>query len=149
NSPGQVVIAGDAAAVARAVDGLKAAGAKRAVPLPVSAPFHTSLMRPAADRLAEHIMDTAFSAPSVPVGHHVHGRTQLDHEVIRTLMIEQIYGAVLWVDCIKTVVDQGIDTMVECGAGKVVGGLAKRIDKGLNVYATEDCDSLDQSLTSL
>ncbi|MAT52356.1 MAG: [acyl-carrier-protein] S-malonyltransferase [Porticoccaceae bacterium] len=149
NSPGQVVIAGDAAAVARAVDGLKAAGAKRAVPLPVSAPFHTSLMRPAADRLAEHIMDTAFSAPSVPVVHNVHARTESDPEVIKTLMIEQIYSPVLWVDCIKTMVDQGIDTMVECGAGKVVGGLAKRIDKGLNVYATEDCDSLDQSLTSL
>lgn len=147
NSPGQVVIAGDAPAVGRAVDALKAAGAKRALPLPVSAPFHTSLMRPAADKLAQHIRDTAFSAPQIPIVHNVHARTESDPEVIKKLMIEQIYSPVLWVDCIKTMVSGGIDTVVECGPGKVVSGLAKRIDKTLKGLATEDSASLQQALT--
>lgn len=149
NSPGQVVIAGDAAAVARAVEGLKAAGAKRALPLPVSAPFHTSLMRPAADRLAEHIMATAFAAPKIPVVHNVHACVEADPEVIRALMIEQIYSSVLWADCIAAMVAKGMTSMVECGPGKVVGGLAKRIDRTIDVYATDDRASLDEALAAV
>lgn len=149
NSPGQVVIAGDATAVARAIEGLKAAGAKRAVPLPVSAPFHTSLMRPAADRLAEHIHATEFKAPVIPVVHNVHARVESDPAVIRELMIEQIYNPVLWVDCIQTMVAKGITSMVECGPGKVVSGLAKRIERNLNTYGTEDSASLEEALAAV
>ena len=149
NSPGQVVIAGDAAAVERAVTALKAAGAKRALPLPVSAPFHTSLMKPAGDRLAPRILATDFRAPQIPVVHNVHARTESDPEAIKALMIEQIHKPVLWVDCIAAMAAQGITTMVECGAGKVVGGLAKRIEKTLTVYATEEVAGLDEALSSI
>lgn len=148
NSPGQVAIAGDSAAVERAMTALKAAGAKRILPLPVSAPFHTSLMKPAGERLTPHILATEFRAPSIPIVHNVHARTESDPEVIKAVMIEQIHKPVRWVDCIHAMVSQGITTMVECGAGKVVGGLAKRIDKSLTVYATEDEESLNTALSS-
>lgn len=148
NSPGQVVIAGDAAAVDRAIAALKAAGAKRALPLPVSAPFHTSLMKPAGDHLAPAILATAFRAPGIPVIHNVHARAESDPDTIKALMIEQIHKPVLWVDCIETMVGGGITAMVECGPGKVVGGLAKRIAKGLTIFATEDVASLDEALIS-
>jgi [acyl-carrier-protein] S-malonyltransferase len=148
NSPGQVVIAGDAAAVGRAIDGLKEAGAKRALPLPVSAPFHTSLMRPAADRLASHIQATPFTSPKTPIVHNVHARVESDPDTIKNVMIEQIYSPVLWVDCINAMAEQGIDTMVECGAGKVVSGLAKRINRNLATFATEDSSSLNEALAA-
>ncbi len=149
NAPGQVVIAGDAAAVEQAVVGLKEAGAKRAMPLPVSAPFHTSLMRPAADRLAEHIEATDFFTPHIPVVHNVHARTEGDPEQIKKLMIEQIYRPVLWVDCVRTLLDAGITRTVECGPGKVLSGLVKRIAKGTETYAIEDRDGLDNALSSV
>ncbi len=146
NSPGQVVIAGNAAAVERAISGCKEAGAKRALPLPVSAPFHTNLMQPAAERLAEEIMATEFSAPQVLVVHNVNAQTENDPEKIKQLMIEQICSPVLWVDCVNTLVANGIDTMVECGAGKVLSGLCKRIERSLTAIATEDPVSLEKAL---
>lgn len=146
NSPGQVVIAGNAGAVDRAIEGLKAAGAKRAMPLPVSAPFHTSLMKPAADRLAEHIEATSFQAPSVPVVHNVNGQTQSDADSIKKLMIDQIFHPVLWVDCMQGLVNAGADTVVECGPGKVLAGLAKRIDKSLTAFTTDEPESLAKAL---
>ena len=149
NSPGQVVIAGNAAAVERAIEGCKAAGAKRAMPLPVSAPFHTSLMQPAADRLAEEILATEFSAPQVLVVHNVHAKTESDPKKIKQLMIEQITAPVLWVDCVNTLTASGIDTVVECGAGKVLSGLCKRIERSLSSYATEDSDSLASALANV
>lgn len=149
NSPGQVVIAGNAAAVERAIEGCKAAGAKRAMPLPVSAPFHTNLMQPAADRLASEIMATEFSAPQTLVVHNVHAKTESDPEKIKQLMIEQITAPVLWVDCINTLTASGIDTVVECGAGKVLSGLCKRIERSLNSYATEDCACLSEALAAV
>ncbi|WP_461516377.1 ACP S-malonyltransferase [Porticoccus sp.] len=149
NSPGQVVIAGNAAAVERAIEGCKAAGAKRAMPLPVSAPFHTSLMQPAADRLASEILATEFSAPQVLVVHNVNAKTEDGPEKIKQLMIEQICSPVLWVDCVNTLITNGVDTVVECGAGKVLSGLCKRIDRSVNSYATEDNDSLAQALTAV
>lgn len=149
NSPGQVVIAGNTAAVERAIEGCKAAGAKRAMPLPVSAPFHTALMKPAADRLATDILDTDFSAPEVLIVHNVNAKTEPDPERIKQLMIEQIFMPVRWVDCVNTLVSSGIDTVVECGAGKVLGGLCKRIDPSLTAYATEDSDNLIKSLADL
>lgn len=149
NSPGQVVIAGHAGAVERAIEGCKEAGAKRAMPLPVSAPFHTSLMRPAADNLAEQIMATEFSAPTVPVVHNVNAKTEADPEKIKQLMIEQIYTPVLWVDCTRTLVESGVTQVVECGPGKVLSGLCRRIEKGLSAFATETPADLDKALDEL
>ncbi|PCJ92207.1 MAG: [acyl-carrier-protein] S-malonyltransferase [Porticoccaceae bacterium] len=146
NSPGQVVIAGNTEAVDRAIEGCKAAGAKRALPLPVSAPFHTNLMQPAADRLTSEIMATEFSAPKTLVIHNVHAQTESDPEKIKLLMIDQICSPVLWVDCVKGLSAKGIDTVVECGAGKVLSGLCKRIDRSLGALVTEDVANLEKSL---
>ncbi|MBQ0711897.1 MAG: ACP S-malonyltransferase [Porticoccus sp.] len=149
NSPGQVVIAGNATAVDRAINGCKEAGAKRALPLPVSAPFHTNLMQPAADRLASEIMATEFSTPEILVVHNVSAQTESDPERIKQLMIEQICSPVLWVDCVKTLTDNGVDTLVECGAGKVLSGLCKRIERSLNAYPSEDPVSLGKALSEV
>jgi [acyl-carrier-protein] S-malonyltransferase len=149
NSPGQVVIAGAAAAVERASALCKEAGAKRALPLPVSAPFHTELMRPAADRLAEQIAATEFSAPSIPVVHNVSAETESDPEKIKALMIEQIYSPVRWVECVNTMVEKGITTTLECGPGKVLSGLNKRISADVNAIAVEKPEELQQALETL
>ena len=146
NSPGQVVIAGNTAAVDRAIESCKEAGAKRALPLPVSAPFHTNLMKPAADRLADEIMATEFSAPQTLIVHNVHAQTESDPEKIKQLMIDQICSPVLWVDCVNTLISNGIDTVVECGAGKVLSGLCKRIERSLGAQATENQASLEKAL---
>ena len=142
NSPGQVVIAGAAAAVERASTLCKEAGAKRALPLPVSAPFHTSLMRPAAEKLAEQIYSTPFSTPVIPVVHNVTAEPEGDPEKIKALMIEQIFSAVRWVDCVNTLSARGITTTIECGPGKVLSGLNKRINKDLNTLSIETSDEL-------
>jgi [acyl-carrier-protein] S-malonyltransferase len=149
NAPGQVVIAGDAEAVARAIDICKKAGAKRAVELPVSAPFHTSLMRPAADNLAEIVGQTKFSAPQIPVLHNVHAQPEANPEAIKTLMLEQIYQPVLWVDCVNGLSSRGAEILIECGPGRVLNGLSKRIDRGLTSLATDDVASLKNALTSV
>ena len=149
NAPGQVVIAGDAAAVARAINICKKAGAKRAVELPVSAPFHTSLMRPAADNLAELVQQTTFSAPQIPVLHNVHAQPESDPEAIKTLMLEQIYQPVLWVDCVNGLSSRGAEILIECGPGRVLNGLSKRIDRDLTSLATDDVASLENALTSV
>lgn len=146
NSPGQVVIAGTAAAVERACILCKEAGAKRALPLPVSAPFHTSLMRPAADKLAEQIRTTLFSVPIIPVVHNVTARTEADPEKIKDLMIEQIYSAVRWVECVNTLCEQGISVTVECGPGKVLSGLNKRINKELHALSMEAPEEVTSAL---
>ncbi|WP_299772329.1 ACP S-malonyltransferase [uncultured Pseudoteredinibacter sp.] len=137
NSPGQVVIAGSKAAIDKAIELCKEAGAKRAMPLPVSAPFHTELMKPAADRLAEQIEATSFQAPATPVVHNVHAQSETDPAKIKALMIEQIYSPVLWVDCVKAMKDAGIEQAVECGPGKVLAGLVKRIDKSIAAKGLE------------
>lgn len=149
NSPGQVVIAGHAGAVDRAVPLLKAAGAKRAMPLPVSAPFHTSLMQPAADRLAEQILATPFNAPTIPVVHNVTAATESSPEAIKQLMIKQISAPVLWSDCARTMADAGVTLLVECGPGKVLAGLAKRIDARLSACNLEAPADLDKALADL
>lgn len=149
NSPGQVVIAGHSAAVERAMTACKEAGAKRALPLPVSAPFHTSLMRPAAERLEAQIQATVFQAPEIPVVHNVTARAESDPEVIKALMVEQIYSPVRWVECIQTLRAQGVETTLECGPGKVLSGLNKRIDKSLATLAMETPDELATALESV
>lgn len=146
NSPGQVVIAGTAAAAERAAALCKEAGAKRALPLPVSAPFHTSLMRPAADRLAEQIAATEFKAPQIPVVHNVTAQTEADPKKIKALMIEQIYSAVRWVECINTMCAAGITATIECGPGKVLSGLNKRINSELTTLSIEKTEEVDAVL---
>ncbi|GAB2520104.1 ACP S-malonyltransferase [Microbulbifer agarilyticus] len=148
NSPGQVVIAGSAAAVGRAIEGCKTAGAKRAMPLPVSAPFHTELMRPAADKLAPQIEATAFNAPATPIIHNVHAKTESDPAAIKALMIEQIYSPVRWTGCVQSIAGSGVQQLVECGPGKVLAGLAKRIDRSLVAYNIETSEQLSAAVTA-
>jgi [acyl-carrier-protein] S-malonyltransferase len=149
NSPGQVVIAGTVGAVERAVELLKAAGCKRAMPLPVSAPFHTSLMRPAGDKLKEAMAALAFRAPSIPVVHNVHAQPESDPARIKAILFEQIFSPVQWTGCVEYMVRNGVTTTVECGPGKVLSGLNKRIEKSLNCFGIEAVDGLEQSLAAL
>jgi [acyl-carrier-protein] S-malonyltransferase len=149
NSPGQVVIAGQTNAVDAAIAALKEAGAKRAMPLPVSAPFHTELMRPAGQKLAEVIAGVAISAPAIPVVHNVHALTENDPEVIRTLLVKQIYSPVQWTRCVQAIVAAGIEQIVECGPGKVLSGLNRRIDKSLASFALEEPESLAAAVGEL
>ena len=149
NAPGQVVIAGSNDAVEQAMEICKSAGAKRALPLPVSAPFHTSLMKPAADNLAEMVNAVTFRAPEVPIMHNVHAKNENDPQVIKALMLEQIYSPVKWVDCVKQLKERGITHLIECGPGKVLSGLAKRIDRELIALATESAADFDVALTTI
>lgn len=149
NSPGQVVIAGHKGAVERASELCKAAGAKRALPLPVSAPFHTALMQPAAEKLADFIKQTSFKAPSIPVIHNVNAKVESSPDAIKALMIEQIYAPVRWVECVQAMRSAGADTFIEAGPGKVLGGLIKRIDKETTSYATETPAAIEQAVASV
>ncbi|MFV8817312.1 ACP S-malonyltransferase [Haliea sp. E17] len=149
NSPGQVVIAGHSGPVAAAIEALKAAGAKRALPLPVSAPFHTELMQPAGEKLAEAIADIAIATPAIPVVHNVHARTEEDPEKIRALLVQQIYSPVQWTSCVETMLERGVTNSVECGPGKVLSGLARRIDKTIECYAIEEPAELAAALDAL
>lgn len=149
NSPGQVVIAGNVAAVDRACTLAKENGAKKAMPLAVSAPFHSSLLRPAADKLAMEIDKVTFNEPRYPIVHNVHAATESKPELIKGLMIEQIYHPVRWVECMQLIAEQGINQFVECGPGKVLTGLAKRIDRSLNSAPIETPEGLNASLESV
>lgn len=149
NSPGQVVIAGHTATVDAAIVALKEAGAKRALPLPVSAPFHTELMRPAGERLAEAIADITIASPEVPVVHNVQAATESDPEQIRALLVEQIYSPVQWTRCVQAIIDAGVTQVVECGPGKVLSGLNRRIDKSLQSYSLEEPDDLMAAVKEL
>ena len=149
NAPGQVVIAGTAEAVDRAVKACKVAGAKRALPLPVSAPFHTSLMRPAADAIAPLVEELSFSNPIVPIVHNVTACVEVDGEAIKELMLEQIYKPVPWVSCVLALKSAGITDVVECGPGRVLSGLIKRIAADLSCYTTDSVISMNESLVSV
>jgi [acyl-carrier-protein] S-malonyltransferase len=149
NSPGQVVIAGKVAAVDQAIVRLKEAGAKRAMPLPVSAPFHTSLMRPAGEKLAEKVAALTLISPSIPVVHNVHAQTESDPEKIKDLLVQQIYSPVKWTGCIQAMVNAGIDKTVECGPGKVLSGLSRRIDRSLSGFNIEDPAGLEKALSEI
>tara|TARA_B110000046_G_C13025717_1_gene413954 strand:+ start:1162 stop:2097 length:936 start_codon:yes stop_codon:yes gene_type:complete len=149
NAPGQVVIAGSSAAVDRAIEICKQAGAKRAMTLPVSAPFHTSLMQPAAEQLAGLVNQTEFSKPLIPVLHNVHAQAEADPAAIKGLMLEQIYKPVMWVNCIEGLKSNGAQIFIECGPGRVLNGLTKRIDRNLTSFSTDDVASLENALTSV
>lgn len=138
NDPAQTVIAGSKAAVEKACEVLKAAGAKRALPLPVSAPFHSSLMKPAADKLREKLAGTALAAPQIPVVNNIDVAVETDPDRIRDALFRQAFGPVRWVECVQAIRARGIGTVVECGPGKVLTGMAKRIDAGLTGAALYD-----------
>ncbi len=145
NSPGQLVIAGEKNAVEKAIVFCNEAKAKRAMPLPVSAPFHTSLMKPAAEKLANEIEKVQFRAPKIAVVHNVDAATENDPDKIKKIMIQQIYSAVRWVDCVKTLASSGVTSTVECGPGKVLSGLIRRIDNGIKLFATESESSFNET----
>ena len=149
NSPGQVVIAGHKATVEVAILALKEAGAKKAVPLSVSAPFHTALMKPAGDELAKILSDITLCAPVIPVVHNVHGGTEPDPEKIRHLLVEQIYSPVRWTDCVRCIIAHGAHHIVECGPGKVLSGLNKRIDGSLQSFPLEESTALVAAVSQL
>jgi [acyl-carrier-protein] S-malonyltransferase len=133
NSPDQIVLSGTAEGIARAETLCKSAGAKRALPLAVAGAFHSPLMKPAADRLAGFLETVSLNAPSMPVLSNVTGAPHESVEAIRANMIAQITGSVRWVDCMQWLVAQGVTEAVECGPGKVLAGLMKRIDKTVSV----------------
>ncbi|CZF79478.1 Malonyl CoA-acyl carrier protein transacylase [Grimontia celer] len=143
NSPGQVVIAGNKEAVERANALCKAAGAKRALPLPVSVPSHCALMKPAADKLAVALNDLTFSAPSIPVINNADVATETDPAAIKEALVRQLYGPVRWTEGCEKMANEGIELLLEMGPGKVLTGLAKRIDKRLSAAAVNDSASLE------
>lgn len=145
NDPAQTVIAGSKAAVDKACEVLKANGAKRALPLPVSAPFHSSLMKPAADRLRERLAQVAFRSPDLPVVNNIEARVESDPDRIRAALYEQAFGPVRWVDCIRAIQGRGVAVVLECGPGKVLQGLCKRIDPALAAGAVYDPASLGEA----
>ncbi|NAT77514.1 ACP S-malonyltransferase [Dickeya dadantii] len=146
NSPGQVVIAGNKEAVERAGAACKAAGAKRALPLPVSVPSHCALMEPAARKLADALEAMTFNAPDVPVVNNVDVRAESAPEAIRSALVRQLHNPVRWTECVEYMAAQGVVTLVEVGPGKVLTGLTKRIVDSLTATAINDPASLSAAL---
>ena len=142
NDPAQTVIAGSKAAVDRACEVLKGLGAKRALPLPVSAPFHSSLMKPAAEKLRAKLAETALASPRIPVLNNIDVAVETDAERIRDALYRQAFGPVRWVECVQALKARGLATVVECGPGKVLAGMVKRIDAELTGLALFDPASL-------
>jgi [acyl-carrier-protein] S-malonyltransferase len=146
NAPGQVVIAGEKAAVERAMEICKEKGAKRAMLLPVSAPFHSTLMRPAAEKLKAYLEKVKIAAPKVAVVNNVDVATETDPGRIREALVRQAASPVRWVETIKKMADAGVTHIVECGPGKVLAGMTKRIAPGVKSFAAADRASLEQAL---
>lgn len=149
NAPSQVVIAGHKAAVERAVALAKAKGAKRAMVLPVSAPFHSSLLKPAAEKLASYLGGVAVSAPRIPVINNVDVAVETEPQRIRQALARQACNPVRWVEIVRRIAADGIAHVAECGPGKVLAGLNRRIDGGLQSHAITDAQSLQQALLAL
>lgn len=149
NAAGQTVIAGHKAAVERAAEACKARGAKRAVMLPVSAPFHSALMKPAAEKLALRLAEIDVRTPMIPVVNNVDVAVETDPARIRDALIRQAYSPVRWVETIQKMASMGIVSVAECGPGKVLAGLTKRCADGLSGTALADAAAIDAALTSL
>ena len=149
NDPAQTVIAGSRAAVDKACEWLKSQGAKRALPLPVSAPFHSSLMRPAAERLKQALAETALQAPSIALINNVDVEVAQTPDGIRDALFRQAFGAVRWVECVHAMQARGLQHIVECGPGKVLAGLCKRIDPALTALVVADPSSLAETREAL
>ncbi|MDH5361403.1 MAG: ACP S-malonyltransferase [Gammaproteobacteria bacterium] len=146
NSPGQVVIAGQATAVDRAIEQAKEAGAKRALKLAVSAPSHCALMQPAAERLAEKLASIAIQTPTIPVINNADVVAATDADSIRDALVRQLYSPVRWVESVEKMAADGVDRLIECGPGKVLIGLNKRIVKTMSAAAIFDTATLDAAL---
>ena len=149
NAPGQVVVSGHKGAVERAIEIAKGRGAKRALLLPVSAPFHCPLMQPAADKMAEALAEATILAPFVPVVANVTAAPVSSPDEIRRLLVEQVTGAVRWRESVEEMVKLGVTTFVECGAGKVLSGLVKRINRDAATVAIETPDDVEAFLKTL
>ncbi len=149
NEPAQTVVAGAAPAVEKAGAKLKEAGAKRVLPLPVSAPFHCALMAPVKARLEPVLRGIAWRAPRCPVVTNVEARPNGDAARIVPLLVEQVTAPVRWIECVEELVRQGVTRLVEVGPGKVLSGLAKRIDKSVEVWNVEDRASLEKALAAI
>ena len=149
NAPGQIVIAGHKEAVTRAMELCKAKGAKRALPLPVSAPFHSSLMRPAAERLQGYLAGIEVRAPACQLINNVDVRIETQPEAIKDALVRQAASPVRWVETVQQMRAHGVTHVLECGPGKVLAGMAKRIDGALQSLALADKASLEQALATL
>ena len=149
NAPEQTVISGDTAAVSRASELCKEAGAKRAVSLPVSAPFHCKLMEPAAEKLASELERVAFNDPSMPVASNVDARLVSRGAEIRDCLIRQVTGAVRWTECVALLKQAGATTFIEVGPGKVLSGLMRQIDRAQPMLNVDDAVSLEKTLAAL
>ena len=147
NGPGQTVIAGSKAAVEAACEGCKSRGAKRAVLLPVSAPFHSSLIRPAADRLAARLAELEFRAPTIPVVNNVDVAIENDPAKIKDALVRQAYSPVRWVETMQKIATMDVTTVAECGPGKVLSGLVKRCAETLTGVALADLASIEANIT--
>ena len=149
NDPSQTVIAGTKAAVDKACEVLKAQGAKRALLLPVSAPFHSRLMLPAAEKLRDRLEDVVFAEPKLALVNNIDVAVEVDADKIRDALYRQAFGPVRWVECVQAIKARGITTVVECGPGKVLAGLVKRIDADMNGLAVYDPASLQATQGAL
>ncbi|GAB6040125.1 ACP S-malonyltransferase [Endothiovibrio diazotrophicus] len=149
NSPGQVVIAGSSAAVDRALAAAKGAGAKRAVKLVVSAPSHCALMKPAAERLAAELAAVEVSKPAIPVVHNADVAVYDDPAAIRDALVRQLHQPVRWVESVRWIAARGAGLMVECGPGKVLAGLNRRIEKKIDTVAVFDPSGIEQALAAV
>jgi [acyl-carrier-protein] S-malonyltransferase len=149
NSPGQIVIAGHKAAVERAMELCKAAGAKRAIPLPVSAPFHCSLMKPAQDRLAPELAAATFRDPAVPLVNNVDAQPVTSAALCRDGLVRQVSSPVRWQESVERLSASGVTAFVEVGPGEVLAGLVKKIAKGASVYSVNDPESLEKAVSAL
>lgn len=149
NSPGQTVVSGKADAVAKVPERAKAAGAKLAVPLPVAGAFHSRLMAPAEKIFADFLADIPFNEPAFPVMSNVTGTAHADAAAIRRDMPRQITGSVRWVENVQAITALGIEQVVECGPGRVLTGLVKRIDKSIGLHNVENTETLEKAAASL
>lgn len=149
NTPGQVVIAGNTKAVKRAVEAASKAGAKKSVILPVSVPSHCALMREAAEHLSERINKIKFKSPQIPVIHNVDVNRKSDSDSIKQALILQLYSPVRWVETVESMIRSGISTIAECGPGKILSGLIKRIDKQIEIWPMYDPVTIEKAGTSL
>jgi len=148
NAPGQVVIAGTKSAIDRAVSASKEAGAKRAIPLPVSVPSHCALMRPAAEKMKERLAQIEISIPDIPVLHNVHMQPETSADEIREALVRQIESPVHWVGTINRMANDGTTTLIECGPGKVLSGLNRRINKATKTWPVFNTATLDEALAA-
>lgn len=149
NAPGQVVIAGAAAAVERAIEACKAKGAKRAMALPVSVPSHCELMRPAAEKFAEAVEAVAWQVPQIAIVQNVSAQVPVDLAVLKRDLLAQLYSPVRWVESVALLAERGVTELVECGPGKVLGGLNKRCAKGINTHNLDTPDAFAAARAAL